>query len=123
MTVDEFKAQYPDVANGMTDAQIQMYLDLFKCQYTLDYGCMTEYLQGLFVAHRGTISKKKDGPIIINITKRVGDVSVSGKTAGGSDESGYGVEGDFSATRYGVEFWQSILPFGAGAMMAQPYYG
>ncbi|AUR89468.1 head completion adaptor [Vibrio phage 1.123.O._10N.286.48.F3] len=117
MTVDEFKAEYPNIT--ATDAQIQRYLDLFLCFYTDDYGCLADYLQGLFVAHRLYIDSLPGSPVLIQTTKKAGDVMVGGQLLNG----GQSLPMDFSASRYGTTFATMIAPFGAGPMMAGEYYG
>ncbi|MGL4250957.1 MAG: DUF4054 domain-containing protein [Plesiomonas shigelloides] len=118
MTLDEWKAQYPDIA--VDDPVISRYLDLFKCMFQGDYGCMTEYLQGLFVAHRVTMAAKGAGPVMVTTSRSVGDVSVSGEVAGLNREN---IIGDYAGTRFGLEFWETISMYGDGIIMAQPYHG
>lgn len=118
MTLEEWKAQYPDIAAD--DPVIQRYLDLFKCMYAGDYGCMADYLQGLFAAHRVSMSQKGGGPVLVTTSRSVGDVSVGGQVAGlGTVDS----MGDYSGTRYGIEFWEMIMMFGSGPMVAGAYHG
>lgn len=116
MTLEEFKAMYPDVT--ISDAQIQSYLDLFVCQYGEDNeGCTHDYMQGLFVAHRGTVASRMGSaakPILTETSKSVGSVSTSGTIAGLDNAFG-----DFGATGYGIEFSSNIMLLGAGPMMAQ----
>lgn len=116
MTLDEFKAQYPDIT--ATDEQIQFFLDLFLCIYTDDYGCMADYLQGLFTAHRLYMASLPGNPVLIQTSKRVGDVSVGGQLLNRSD-----LPMDFAGSRYGTEFATTVSMFGAGPMMAGEYYG
>lgn len=119
MTLAEFKAIYTKIT--LSDTQIQMYLDLFVCQYGEDDGdcCMYDHLQGLFTAHRCTVfqnaSKGGGGaPTLTQTSKSVGDVSVSGHVSGANDST----FGDFGATAYGIEFINSIQLLGSGPMMA-----
>lgn len=116
MTLEEFKLMYPNVT--ATDAQIQSYLDLFACQYgENDGGCSYDYMQGLFVAHRGTVISRMSAaasPILTATSKSVGSVSTSG-TVSGLDSA----FGDFGSTGYGIEFSANIMLLGAGPMMAQ----
>lgn len=116
MTLEEFKALYPKVP--ATDAQIQMYLDLFVCQYGESDGCCNyDYLQGLFTAHRCTVASRmnaKASPVLTMTSRAVGSVSTSG-VAHGADNA----YGDFGATGYGIEFSSNIMLLGSGPMMAQ----
>lgn len=117
MTLTEFKELYPDVA--VSDAQLQMYLDLFICQYGEDDGscCVYDYMQGLFVAHRGTVMSRMGvnaSPVMTATSKSVGSVSTSG-TVSGLDNA----FGDFGSTGYGIEFSSNIILLGSGPMMAQ----
>lgn len=116
MDLATFKTQYPNISAD--DATIQRYLDLFLCQFTGDYGCMADHLQGLFTAHRLTVMSKGASPAMTVTSRRVGDVSTSGKVSGTDD-----IYGDFGATSYGIEFWSTISIYGAGPMMTEPYYG
>lgn len=114
MTLEEFKALYPDVT--ATDAQLQAYLDLFVCQYGEGSDCSYDYLQGLFVAHRGTVMSRmgsKASPVLTATSKSVGSVSTSG-TVSGLDNA----FGDFGSTGYGIEFSSNIMLLGSGPMMA-----
>ena len=118
MTVAEFRALYPQFST-VDDAVIQQYLDLFSCIFGhLDFSCQESYLTGLFVAHRLTIWSKQGAVTMVATSKSVGDVSVSGQVPGMD-----GSYGDYGATGYGIEFWNTISLFGAGGMMAEPYYG
>ena len=120
MTLAEFRAYYPQF-DSIDDLVVQRYLDLFECQFIGDYGCMHSELQGLFVAHRLSIWQRTSsgsvGPIVVTTSKSVGDESQGGFVAGASD-GGYG---DYSATAFGVQFWNTIMLYGAGGLMAEPY--
>lgn len=118
MTLQEWKLQYPDIVAD--DPVTQRYLDLFKCMYAGDYGCMADYLQGLFVAHRVVMSQKGAGPVLVTTSRSVGDVSVGGQVAGLGTGSSVG---DYSGTRYGLEFIETIMLFGSGPMIAGAYCG
>ena len=122
MTLAEFRAFYPEFS-GVDDIVVQRYLDLFICQFGEQYGCMTGELQGLFVAHRLTIWKRTNsgsaGAVVTTTSKSVGDESLSGYVAGGGD-GGYG---DYSATAYGIQFWNNIKLYGSGGFMAEAYQG
>lgn len=122
MTLAEFRTLYPEFA-AIDDAVVQRYLDMFECQFGTDYGCMTDELQGLFVAHRLTIWQKTSsgasGPQLVTTNRRVGDVSIGGYVAGGGD----GSYGDYSSTAYGIQFWENIKLYGGGPMMADSVYG
>ncbi len=110
MTLDEFKALYPDT--GASDVVIQRYLNLFDCMYKGDYGCMADELQALFVAHRCYMNALSPKPVMIQTGRRVGDVSLT------SEPLQTDVAQDFGASRYGVEFWSVMELFGGGGMVA-----
>lgn len=118
MDITLFRTYYPQF-DTVDDAIIQRYLDLFDCQFTGDYDCMHDELQGLFVAHRVSIwqmgNKGFHGGALVETSKSVGDESVGGVIAG-SENSTYG---DYSATSYGIQFWSTIRLYGAGPKMAQ----
>ena len=116
--MEEWKAQYPDIAAD--DPVIQRYLDLFKCMFAGDYGCIADYLQGLFAAHRVVMSQKGGGPVLVTTSRSVGDVSVGGQVAG---MNAGGIMGDYAGTRYGLEFWETISLFGTGPIVAGVYVG
>ena len=120
MTLSEFRAFYPEF-NAIDDVVVQRYLDLFTCQFGDQYGCMTDELQGLFVAHRLTVWKRTNSgsaaAIVTATSKSVGDESLSGYVAGGGD-GGYG---DYASTAYGVQFWNNIKLYGGGGFMAEAY--
>lgn len=118
MTLEEWKAQYPDIPDD--DPVIQRYLDLFSCMFSGNYGCMSDYLQGLFVAHRVAMSQKGSGAVLVATSRSVGDVSVSGQLAGGNTGREFG---DYAGTRYGLEFMDAISMFGGGPMMSGAYVG
>ena len=122
MTLAEFRAFYPEFST-IDDIVVQRYLDLFICQFGDQYGCMTDELQGLFVAHRLTIWKRTNAgssSAVVTVTsKSVGDESLGGYVAGGG-EGGYG---DYSSTAYGIQFWNNIKLYGGGGLMAEAYQG
>ena len=122
MTIDEFRTLYPEFAT-IDDPVVQRFLDVFVCQFGTEYGCMTDELQALFVAHRLTLWQKTSsgasGPQLVTTNRSVGDVSVSGYVAGGGD----GSHGDYSSTAYGIQFWESIKLYGGGPVMAGSVYG
>ncbi|MGL4753074.1 MAG: DUF4054 domain-containing protein [Aeromonadaceae bacterium] len=121
MTLQEWKSQYPDIAAD--DPVIQRYLDLFKCMYAGDYGCMADYLQGLFAAHYIVYSyaNPKDPTGGIVTVKTVGDVSISSGAylalQGRSDAN------HMYFTTYGQMFMDTIALFGSGPMIAGAYCG
>lgn len=122
MTLAEFRAYYPEF-NSVDDIVVQRYLDLFECQFSgVDFGCMEDELQGLFVAHRLKVWQKtsvgKSDPTLVKTSKTVGSVSTSGFVAGTESDGGYG---DYSASAYGIQFWNNIKLYGAGGFMAEAY--
>jgi hypothetical protein len=121
MTIAEFRVFYPQF-DTIDDAVVQRYLDLFECQFTGDYDCMQDELQGLFTAHRLVMWQRTNagsvGAVVVATSKSVGDESQSGFVAGAQD-GGYG---DYAATSFGVQFWTIILPYGSGGMMAESNY-
>lgn len=120
MTLAEFRIYYPEFAN-IDDMIVQRYLDLFLCQFTGDYGCMTDELQGLFVAHRLAIWSRTSGgsvgAVVTATSKTVRDESLSGYVAGAQD----GDYGDYGSTAYGIQFWNNIKLYGSGGFMAEVY--
>ncbi len=118
MTLIEFRAFYPEFS-AVDDLVVQRYLDLFICQFTGDYGCMTNELQGLFVAHRLSIwqrtNKGSAGAVVTATSKSVRDESLSGYVAGSND----GDYGDYGSTAYGIQFWNNIKLYGGGGFMAE----
>ena len=117
MLIADFRTYYPQF-DSIDDVIIQRYLDLFECQFTGDYDCMHDELQGLFVAHRVTIwslgNKGFHAGAMVETSKSVGDESIGGEIAGASN-----TYGDYSATSYGIQFWSTIRLYGAGPVMAQ----
>lgn len=120
MTLAEFRAFYPEFSN-IDDLVVQRYLDLFECQFTGDYGCMTDELQGLFTAHRLSIWSRTNagsvGAVVTATSKTIRDESQSGYVAGSSE----GDYGDYGSTAYGVQFWNNIKLYGGGGFMAEAY--
>jgi hypothetical protein len=118
MTVSEFRIFYPQF-DSVDDAVVQRYLDLFECQFEGDYDCMADELQGLFTAHRLVMWQRTNagsvGAVVVATSKSVGDESQSGFVAGGNEN----IPGDYAATSFGIQFWTTILPYGAGGMMAE----
>lgn len=113
MTPTEFKANYPQFST-LTDAQVQVQLDLFVCLYGEDYGCVQDYLQGLFVAHQLAVSTTNgNGPVQAMTNRSVGDVSV-----GYAQSRGAANAGDFASTKYGLEFDRLVRMYGAGPMLS-----
>lgn len=121
MTLEEWKSQYPDIVAD--DPVIQRYLDLFLCMFAGDYGCMADYLQGLFAAHYIVYSSSnpKDPTGGIVTTKAVGDVSIGSGAylafQGRSDAN------HMYFTTYGQMFMDTIALFGSGPMIAGAYCG
>ncbi|MGL4752256.1 MAG: DUF4054 domain-containing protein [Aeromonadaceae bacterium] len=121
MTLQEWKSQYQDIAAD--DPVIQRYLDMFRCMYAGDYGCMADSLQGWFVAHYITYSSSnpKDPTGGIVTTKTVGDVSIGSGAhlafQGRSDAN------HMYFTTYGQMFMDAIALFGGGPMIAGAYCG
>lgn len=105
MTTIEFRTIYPSFLES-TDFQINYFLGLFV---TLYGSGLNDHLQGLYVAHRLTVSKQgstKEGKIT---SESVGDISVSYSTE--TDITG------MNSTPYGVEFSNLIAGF-SGPMVA-----
>lgn len=112
MTLEEFRKAYPEFEN-VPSTTINTYLSLFLCRFTLDYGCMADHLQGLYVAHMSYLKTSPGaGPARLVGSRAVGDVSTSYLYPSQSDSSG-----NYSATKYGVEFWETIRDFGGGPLM------
>jgi hypothetical protein len=113
MDISAFRAIYPQFA-AVSDTVIQYQLNAFACLYQRDYGCSTDYLTGLFVAHQVAVATSGgDGAAQSIASKSVGDVSVSYNKSAASDKFG-----DFAATKYGMEFARLIGMFGMGPIMA-----
>ena len=121
MTLEEFRAFYSEY-DDVDDIVVQRYLDLFGCQFTLDFGCMSDELQGLFTAHRLAIWSRTNagsaGAVVTTTSKSVGDESLGGFVAGVDPNSSYG---DYASTAYGIQFWNNIKLYGGGGMMAEQY--
>ena len=115
MTVEDFKAWFPDVE--VDDHLIARYIKLFEVTYKGNYGDAKDYLYSLFVAHRVTVAQMDEDPIMLRTSRAVHGLSVSG-TVIGSDS-----DGDFAATRFGSEFFAEIMLYGGGGMVAGPHYG
>ena len=113
MTPAEFKAKYPQF-DSVSDAVIQAQIDLFGCLYQGDYGCSSEYLLGLFVAHQVYVATAPgSGPVQAIASRSVGDVSISYNAS-----SGAAAAGDFASSKYGLEFSRLMRMFGMGPIMA-----
>jgi hypothetical protein len=113
MTIEDFRSIYPQFA-AVSDVVIQYQLNAFACLYQRDYGCSTDYLAGLFVAHQVAVATTGDNGAVQSIaSKSVGDVSVSYNKSAASDKFG-----DFAATKYGVEFARLIGMFGMGPIVS-----
>lgn len=118
MTPAEFKAKYP-AFDSVSDDEIQNQIDLFGCLYQGDYGCSSDYLLGLFVAHQAYVSTAPGGGQVQTVGSRsVGDVSISYTAS-----SGAAAAGDFASSKYGLEFSRLISLFGMGPIMAGAYCG
>jgi len=113
MTLEEFRLVYPQFA-AVTDAVITYQLGVFACLYQGDYGCSADYLAGLFVAHQVAVATTGGNGAAQSIaSKAVGDVSISYSKSASADKLG-----DFSATKYGMEFARLMGMFGMGPIMA-----
>ena len=113
MTPCEFTEAYPQFATVCEDV-IQRQLTLFSCLYQRDYGCVTDHLTGLFVAHQIAVSSAGGNGAVQTVAgKSVGDVSISYSKSPASDKAG-----DFASTKYGIEFFRLLSMFGMGPIMA-----
>lgn len=112
LTLDKFRLLYPELAT-VPDAMIEAYIEVFYCLYTLDYGCQSDYLCGLFVAHQCYVkSKKGGGPVGAMTGRTVGDVSTQFAQSSGASSAA-----DFAGSKYGLEFARLMSMFGMGPLI------
>lgn len=112
MTLEEFRLEYPEFA-AVPDLAVERQLANFSCLYTLDYGCQSDYLQGLFAAHQLYVKYKKGGGAVGSMTGRtVGDVSTQW-----AQSSSAASAADFASSKYGLEFYRLISMFGMGPLI------
>lgn len=113
MTLAEFRVLYPDFS-AIPDANIQIYLDLFVSLYGVNYGNVTDHLQGLYTAHRLIVFNQGGAVAVGAITsKSEGDVSRSY-----ADSTGAASSSEFASSSYGVEFINLIRAFGSGGVVS-----
>ena len=117
MTPAEFKAAYPAFAD-VADSAIQAQLDTFALIYKGDYGDLSDYLMGLYVAHQTTVFTVNTGSgPKQNVTDRtVDNMSWKYEKSSSSDKAG-----DFASTKYGLEFSRLMRMFGQGPIIAGAY--
>lgn len=117
MTPAEIKALYPAL-DDVPDAVIQAQIDMFSLIYKGDYGDLSDYLLGLYVAHQVTVftlSTDTSGP------KHIKSRSVDGLSWTYKDNESESKQkaGEFGSTKYGLEFYRLITMFGMGPSMAK----
>ena len=115
MTPAEFKVAYPGFAST-ADADIQRQLDNFALLYKGSYGDLADYLTGLYTAHQVTVFTTNTSQAPVQTVK---SRSVDGLSWQYSESIASSKAGDFSSTKYGLEFYRIINMFGQGPVMAQ----
>ena len=117
MTPAEFKTAYPEFLDT-DDPDIQRQLDLFALLYKGDYGDLSDYLTGLYVAHQVTVFTTNTSQAPVQTVK---SRSVDGMSWSYAESSSSGKAGDFASTKYGLEFHRLISMFGQGPVMAKAH--
>jgi len=114
MTPTEFKASYPEF-DSTDDSDIQRQLDAFDLLYQGDYGDLSDYLSGLYAAHQVTVYTKNTGSAPVQSVK---SRSVDSLSWSYSESSTASAAGEFSSTKYGLEFFSIMSRFGNGPVLA-----
>lgn len=115
MTLVEFRDTYPEF-DDVPDTVLQRQLDAFASLYQGNYGDLSEYLTGLYVAHQVTVfsTNTSQAPVQTVNRRSVDGMSWSYDKSSASDKAG-----DFASTKYGLEFHRLMSLFGKGPVMAK----
>jgi len=114
MTPAEIKALYPSIA-AVPDSALAGQIVNFGLIYQGDYGELTDYLLGLYVAHQVTVFNVGPGsaPAQTVTARSVTDMSWTYAKSSASEKAG-----DFASTKFGLEFFRLMSAFGQGPIMA-----
>lgn len=114
MNLVEFRDTYPEF-DDVPDTVLQRQLDAFASLYQGNYGDLRDYLSGLYVAHQTTVFTTSTGAAAAQTVK---SRSVDGMSWTYADSPSAMKAGDFSSTKYGLEFFRVMSLFGQGPIMA-----
>jgi len=115
MTPVEFQTVYQEFVE-VDPAVIQRQLDAYALLYQGDYGTLADYLAGLYVAHQVTVfsTNTSQAPLETVSARSVDGMSWKYEKSGSAEKAG-----DFSSTKYGLEFYRIMHMFGSGPVMAK----